>query len=468
MESLLIVAIVAVIIVIISQLVAFGNLYERIGKLKSLFPNIKQLALEVTPITIEDETTTNVTLISLKDVKPTKEFSLMVSRTNDYLRKNVGTSADFGILKGICDRQLESMEDEIQSSLNIPLYIGLAGTFIGIICGLGGLIGDSKISDLDHLFWGIMAAMIASLVGLILTISNNAAYRNASVLVDTQKEDYYDFIRKRLMPVLSSSMASSLNSLKSVLGHFVDKFGRNLNAYTDSAELLNDNLEKQHLVLEEINKLNLTQVANKTAEIFLTLKNSAESLEAFKNYQGQLNATVQGINDAAGKINSLLASFSDFNAGLSIVVRNQNRTDELLQNFKEAIETHFPTGSEGRDVWRNEFDLLVSDAKEVSDNLSSQLTKSTEHIRDFVDKNRDFFDSFEKVSEVISTLVQYTELQAECYKDMKDEILNLRKDFKDAQIENIGLNKSMLMAIKTMVESIKNPKANNHDSEEQE
>ena len=38
---------------------------------------------------------------------------------------------------------------------------------------------------------------------------------------------------------------------------------------------------------------------------------------------------------------------------------------------------------------------------------------------------------------------------------MKGEILNLRTDYHNAQLENIELNKSILKAIETMTESIK-------------
>ena len=76
----------------------------------------------------------------------------------------------------------------------------------------------------------------------------------------------------------------------------MDKFGRNLDAYANSAELLNDNLEKQHLVLTEINKLSLTQTANKIAATFMQLKDSAASLNVFKSYQEQLNSTIANVS----------------------------------------------------------------------------------------------------------------------------------------------------------------------------
>lgn len=490
----LVIAITIVICIIAFQLWSFNQTRLRIKELRTFFPSIDSLDLKKTTITadilknkdklkefihnipskhpdeeIEGKEYIDITLILLKNNSKSTKFSSIISRTNEYLCKNVGTSADFGILKDICEHQIDALEDEIHSSLNVPLYIGLAGTFIGIIAGLWGvdfsaiLKSDGSVNGLQHLLYGVQAAMGASFIGLGLTVYNSAfSYGKAVATVDSRKEEYYDFIRRELMPILSNSMASSLNSLKGVLGHFVDKFGKNLDAYADSADLLNDNLEKQHLVLEEINKLSLTRTANKIAETFVTLKDSAESLDLFKTYQEQLNTTIKGVTEAASKIDVVLSRFDEFSTGLSVIVSNQNKNSTLQQEFKEAIETHFPTGSEGREIWRKEFDFLMTESKQVSDNLSIQLTASTEHIKNFVSRNQDFFESFDKMKEVISTLVQYTQVQAECYKDLKGEILNLRKDYKDAQIENIDLNKAIVKAVDTMTRHIKEINTEKH------
>ena len=301
--------------------------------------------------------------------------------------------------------------------------------------------------------------MCASLLGLGFTVYNSAVtYKAAVSKCDDGKGNYMNFLRRELMPLLSNSMASSLNSLKGVLGHFVDKFGRNLDAYADSAELLNDNLEKQHLVLAEINKLSLTRTANKIAETFMQLKDSSDALAVFRTYQEQLNSTISNASGVINQIQTLIGKFENFSTGLSIVINNQNKTAELQREFQEAITTHFPTGAEAREIWRKEFDLLMSEGKHVSENLSAQLTASTEYIQNFITNNKEFFDTFDKLKEVLDTMVQYTQVQAECYKDMKGEILNLRTDYHNAQLENIELNKAILKAIETMTESIKSLK----------
>ena len=481
----LIVAVAVVLVVIALQVFSFLKTKKNITELRDLFKEVDNLSLKETSVTSDvlqnksslqkflenipsrieeglDEDYINLSLIvSQKEGMPKGRLGKIIHRTNEYLCKNTGTSADLSVLRDISDNQKGALEDDIQNSLNVPLYLGLAGTFVGIITGLIGvdfnqIFGTtSNLDGLQHLLYGVVAAMFASLLGLGFTVYNSAiSYKNAVSKSNEGTEEYINFLRRELMPLLSNSMASSLNSLKGVLGHFVDKFGRNLDAYADSAELLNDNLEKQHLVLSEINKLSLTQTANKIAETFIQLKESADSLNVFRTYQKQLNSTIANVSGMVNQIQTIIGNFNDFATGLSVVISNQNKTTELQREFQEAITIHFPTGGDARDVWRKEFDMLISEGKTISENLSTQLTVSTEYIKNFIANNKDFFDTFDKFKEVLDTIVQYTQVQAECYKDLRREILNLRKDYKDAQMESIDLHKSMLKAIDSMTKAL--------------
>ena len=481
----LIVAVAVVLVVIALQVFSFLKTKKNITELRDLFKEVDNLSLKETSVTSDvlrnksslqkflenipsrieeglDEDYINLSLIvSQKEGMPKGRLGKIIHRTNEYLCKNTGTSADLSVLRDISDNQKGALEDDIQNSLNVPLYLGLAGTFVGIITGLIGvdfnqIFGTtSNLDGLQHLLYGVVAAMFASLLGLGFTVYKSAiSYKNAVSKSNEGTEEYINFLRRELMPLLSNSMASSLNSLKGVLGHFVDKFGRNLDAYADSTELLNDNLEKQHLVLSEINKLSLTQTANKIAETFIQLKESADSLNVFRTYQKQLNSTIANVSGMVNQIQTIIGNFNDFATGLSVVISNQNKTTELQREFQEAITIHFPTGGDARDVWRKEFDMLISEGKTVSENLSTQLTVSTEYIKNFIANNKDFFDTFDKFKDVLDTMVQYTQVQAECYKDLRREILNLRKDYKDAQMESIDLHKSMLKAIDSMTKAL--------------
>lgn len=474
----LILTIAIVLCVIGTQYHFFSQTKRNIEKLKSFFPEVGALQLKevflptnvlrnsgqlehfLDTINEEEQSTEDinddeeefqvVSLITKCKDYDNPEFDDVISKTNSYLCKNVGTAADYELLKNICEHDIEVLDDQIQNTLNAPLYVGLAGTFIGIIVGLWGvnlnefLNGNVQSSGLQHLLWGVVAAMVASLCGLGMTVYNTVySYKESVKENDIAKEKYYDFLRRELMPVLSNSMSSSLSSLKGVLGHFVDRFGRNLDSYADSAQLLNDNLEKQHLVLEEINRLSLTRTASKIAETFLTLKDSADNLEIFKTYQEQLNNTVNQVERVTGHIGEVIQKFEDFNSNLSMVLQNQSVTIDLQQQFKDAIETHFPTGSEGRDVWRKEFDLLVVDSQKVTTTLNDQLVTTTQYISNFIAQNQTFFDTFSQMERILNAMTEQSRIQAQSYTGLQQVMNEFRKDILENHKASIETSKTL-------------------------
>lgn len=390
-------------------------------------------------------------------------FDEVIYETNSYLCKNIGTSADFTILQDVCERKLEMIETQISNTINVPLYLGLAGTFIGIITGVIGvafntndLFDSGEMEPLRNLLWGVGIAMVASFLGLLFMIINSAIhYKKAIANCEKNKNKYYDFIRRELMPTLSNSMASSLNSLKGVLGDFIGKFGHNLDAYANSAELLNDNIEKQHLLLVEVNKMKQKEVAVEIAETFSSIKESAESLNIFRTYQDQLNDTIQNVSSAIGEIQGIITSFKGFSSALNVVVENQGAATELQAQFRTAIEKHFPLGSDTREMYRKQYDELTSDAKIVSEELNNQLKLSTGYIKSFVEDNKSAFDSLANLNGVLNELIQYTDVQKTCYTDLKQEIANLKQEQVRSQQNAAQLNTDLLKAVKEMITAIK-------------
>ena len=485
-DVFLIVAIIVVLIVLVLQVFSFLKTRNKIRGLLDIFPETPDYktrettinsSVLISPEQLElflsnpiDRKSPSDRIDGDSDVSlvycsgsTSEELDDIFVQTNKYLCKNAGTSAELSVLQDICERKLDVLDSEIHHSLNTPLYLGLAGTFVGIIIGLSG-IDFNNIADLSSLKYGIIAAMSASFMGLLMMLINSAIiYSGASSEVERRKNCYYDFLRRELMPTLANDISSSLNSLKGVLGHFVDKFGQNLDSYADSAELLNDNLDKQYLVLDQIQQLSLPSMATQISNSFKTLKESSDSIEVFHTYQNELNSTIRSVSSVVAQINAIISRFRDFSDNLAIVVENQAAASELQQQFRESIETHFPTGSEGRNVWRQEFDFLTEDAKLVTKELNSQLTASTEYIRSFISNNKEFFESFSKIRTVLETMVDYTRVQSECYKDLKDEILSLRKDTKDMQRGTNQLTQELITAVKTMTEAL-----NRQDKENKE
>lgn len=480
-------------IVVVLQIVSFVITSARICKLSSFFSHVQSLTLVQTRV-CKTDLKSKIALDSIaSSPKPFEgEHAIeddcylvnviqydnahnnflrdVIKQTNAYLCKNAGTSADLGVLEDICEQKVNAIKTEISSTLNVPLYLGLCGTFIGIIIGVMGIspnithLFDTKsdLSSLTTLLSGVGVAMIASLVGLLLMVINSAIiYRNAIQKADNGQSEYFDFLRRELMPTLSNSMTSSLNSLRGVLGHFVDRFGQDLDKYADSATLLNENLEKQHLVLLEINKLSMVETSKAINKVFLKLKDSSEALQVFYNYQQGLNDTMRKVDDSVEKIDKIINHFQNFMAALEIVVKNQNVASELQQQFRESIEQNFPTGAEARDVWRKQYDALVEDSAVVTKSLNDQLVASTEYIKSFVDGNKAVFEAMGKQPYLTNKLVEYAQMQAKCYESLQTEIVALKQAFAQSQSQTIDMNKDIIFAVKEMTSIVKDLKSKN-------
>jgi uncharacterized protein (UPF0335 family) len=469
------------------QIFVFVNVYRKIIFYKNFFPSsfkdIKIQQFLISKSTLSDPElfdayldTLSYNSNTLEDTKDSEQVELLVipymieedhphfieviKSTNAYLCKNKGASADFGILQDTCERHLEKVDNEISNLINVPLYIGLAGTFVGIIIGLTGIDFSATTADtttiissdsIAQLINGVTFAMIASLVGLTFTVISTAlAYKPAAYKNDTDKNHYYDFLQRELLPFLNIGVSKSLGSFKDVLNHFIIKFGENMDDYKDSGNLLNENLSKQQSVLEEINKLSLTRTATKIAEVFADLKESAEHLEKFQTYQKGLNGYVDKTEKVADEMNTIIEQFKDFNTNLKAISNNSVATIELQKQFKDSLEKHFPTINDHREIWRTQVDELNQDIKDVYKELNNYFKTSTDQIQTFIGSNNNFFTGINEIQNAIKIFVENSSIQKDEFNVLKNQIVDMRNDFKDSQRQSIETNKALIDAIKDL------------------
>lgn len=424
-----------------------------------LFDNYLESLSEDIQIVQEGQNAEQVELLVIPNSTKSNHthFADVIKSTNAYLCKNKGASADFSILKDTCERHLEKVDNEIGNLINVPLYIGLAGTFVGIIIGLWGIDftatseGTTTIissESIGQLLNGVIAAMFASLVGLTFTVINTAlVYKPAAYKNETDKNHYYDFLQRELLPFLNIGVSKSLGSFKDVLNHFIIKFGENMDDYKDSGLLLNENLQKQQTVLEEINKLNLMRTSTEIVNIFAKLKDTSEDLSKFQVYQKGLNNYVDKTEQVAQDMNTIIAQFKDFNINLKAISNNSVATIELQKQFKDSLEKHFPTINDHREVWRGQVDELNQDIKEVYKELNSYFKTSTEQIQSFIGSNNNFFTGINEIQNAIKIFVENSSIQKDEFNVLKNQIVDLRNDFKDSQKQSIETNKALIDAI---------------------
>jgi hypothetical protein len=117
---------------------------RRIGVFRRLFPGWS----EYTITGAEGEQSSQITLLSTKSGQ-NGVFGRILDAINSYLLRNKG-AADFHLIRDIVDRNSDAVDEEINTLIPIPLYMGLMGTMLGIILGLFFIPNISNITSSDY------------------------------------------------------------------------------------------------------------------------------------------------------------------------------------------------------------------------------------------------------------------------------------------------------------------------------
>ena len=320
----------AVLVIIVGfQVRAFWQGRQASAELATLFPPSSALRLTRH---YDLETSQQVDVLEA-EAGTTTAFADVVQGTNAYLLKNKGT-ADFDILQSIAERRAVALDAEVQGGTSAPLFIGLMGTFLGAILGLGGLLGGSGSfgeAAIQGFLRGVTVAMMGSLCGLGLTLWGNALYKAARRQSEQRRNDYYTFLQVQLLPILHSDMAGSLGTLKAVLDAFNQEFLSKIYEFGPIVRALNENITVQKDFLEQLQKVGYTEMANASIRVFDKVAESAHHFENFLAYQQELNHTLRNGQQVATSLTSLLGRLSGLEEGL-------NQVPALVQQHAGTVE----------------------------------------------------------------------------------------------------------------------------------
>jgi hypothetical protein len=388
-------------------------------------------------------------LIKAENASP--EFQAILLDTNDYLRHNKGAAADFGILKDISERQSEVLDNEVQANVATPLYLGLLGTFLGVILGLVGIArnGVSDENALTPFLTGVLIAMTGSFVGLLLTLLGNGVLRQARHQLDRLQNQYYTFLQARLLPVLHADMASSLTNLKSVLDAFNQQFVGQIELFNPLLEKVTQNIRVQSDFLERLDTIGYDKMAAANIAVFEKVRESAEMFAAFTGYQQRLNEMLANGYHSAEAVNSILDRLRGFEKGINDLgqyIGGNNNSVQLmldffqkhqveLRNLKDRAEQHIDqAGVSLADImtqrqaqnerqaqlayekWQQYFDKLNAD------NIFEKLLKQLEPFQNL---NQQQADLSRDVTATQRELLRKVELDSQIQAKLLSELSNL-------------------------------------------
>ena len=392
--------------IILTQIYFFFSTRKKINILSKFFPSSSNKSMYEL-----------ISGDSYKMIKIEKEYTDglkdLIDSINNYLRKNSGT-ADFSILENLVERKIDSKEVLIATNVSLPLYIGLMGTFVGIIIGLFNIAFNGGVSDenISSFIGGVVIAMIASFFGLLLTVINNSkSFKEAKAICNEGKNQFFNFLQVELLPHLGTGLTDTLERLKNNINDFNNKFEKNINLFdnkfTDNIQLLANSVDSmsenigliventttQRDFLVELKSMGYNRMAEANIKVFTLLKETGPTFVKFINSQKKLTDSVENTARFVEIIDRTLDRVKSF--------------EENVNNLGEQIGTSKFLGNE----------VL----KRIDDNLN-YLDKQFELLKQHEHKSSDFIkDYFEVKFKEIQSLSNFIKIEIQ-------EALNFRID----------------------------------------
>lgn len=355
------------IIVIIGflQFVLFGVNYTKLQLYKNIFPSTKHLSLNIIDGFVQG--------IEAKITNPI--FKVILSSINKYLANNKGQVSDYHLIKDIVDRNADSKEDEINTLIPIPLYLGLIGTMGCIFVGLKYLnlnsviLGEEKamIEGISPLLSGVALAMITSIIGIFLTTLGSYIAKNSRTKLEENKNDFLSWMQEKLLPQLSNDTANVLQKMATNLSVFNKTFTENTQGLKSTLGQVNDSYKNQAELFKFIAELRITDIATANIQVYEKLKNCTNEI-------GKLGDYLNGVGNYSQDLQQVVIEIQQyFNTELDQLTQRNTLFAETLNkidsNSKEALDDfnkHFSTSLQ---KMQETFEHKISD---IGDTLALQ------------------------------------------------------------------------------------------------
>ncbi|MDX2000891.1 MAG: hypothetical protein SFW35_00535 [Chitinophagales bacterium] len=325
------------------------------------------------------------------NVKTNHVFDSILFSVNNYLIRNRGAASDFNLIKDIVERNTNAVEEDINLSIGIPLYLGLMGTMIGIVIGLFSMpdlavVVDSKAKDIllndgiSSLIGGVKVAMIASFVGLLLTIFNSGwNFKGSKSLVEKRKNEFYTFIQIELLPIINQGLASTLESLQRNLLKFNSEFTTNLRQLDGIFDSNTKAIIAQKELLDSIDKTKVSEMTRYNVKVLQQLDMSVGQFEKFNHYLTNITLFLDNSKQIVSQTNELLKRTDNF----QVIAENLDSRLRQSQMLLDFLYGHFNKLEEHKVYTAN----AVAD---VGHSISSTFAELKAHIQNSSDAVKEF------------------------------------------------------------------------------
>lgn len=484
MEQLHFIIVSLVIIAIIfAQIYVYKNTKKKLKSFKSIFPS-GDVAYSISEIEIQEEGLVEMVEEALFIAEPIKVSQIKINTNNSileeiikalnmYLQKNKGAASDFYLMKDVVERYCDAEEEEINIQQPIPLYLGLMGTMVGIIVGIGfiamagGLSSDSLMSNITSLMTCVAIAMASSLVGILCTTIISWRSKSATSKVEADKNRFYSWLQTELLPLLSGNAVNTLYLLQQNLATFNRTFESNIEGLDFALSKISDSSKEQIELISLIKDIDIKRVAQANVTVLKELKECTNEISVFNKYLHSVSDYLARVNELNTNVNEHLnrtaaiermgvffereiEQVSTRERYINEVVANVDNT--LRKTFEAIAESTANSVAELRNNSITEFDALLKHYENQKNEFSRMLQEQKE---EFAARNADTIELMKEIrnladiKSVMIQLVNSTKGQTEILEKLAQNLKHKdkHKDSNLAQNTNVGSTKGVKLPI---------------------
>lgn len=393
---------------------------------------------------LQDDSVPPITCSSAK-ISPT--FQQIINNLNAYLSKNGNQIADYHLMKDIVDRNCDTKEEEINTQIPFPLYLGLMGTMLGILVGVGFLVFGGGLNQLlnaqattDYtgngiiqLLSGVALAMISSVCGIIFTTYASFCQKNAKRQVELKKNDFLGWIQEELLPQLSTDMTSALVRMTQQLTNFNASFAQNTKEMRSTLSLVNDASKWQAQLLQAIDKLKIDRIASANIAVYDKLLNCTEEIDKLGIYLKNTESYLQQVrllNEKLGEADERSKTIERLGLFFESEINAVNERKALINESVSDIDNNLRKAiQELRESAQREILSLGTAFGEQTETLKSAMAEQSQTVSR---KMEELISSYPKLIEEreksIDRITSSMEVAIEEFKKVQQHDKNERMD----------------------------------------
>jgi len=394
------------------------------------------------PNIIKNDLKERLDIISINHDSET--LKTIVNSINDYLKNNK-TVSDFHLMKDIVDRNCDAKEEEISTQIPVPLYWGLVGTMAGILIGVISLVFSGELSSLlgsepkgiikwivdlfhiktegegiESLFGGVAIAMIASILGIWLTMRGANKFKTAKLQTESDKHTFLSWIQAKLLPTLSDNVVGVIREMTGNLENFNKEFSDNTSNLGEALAKVNDSYKLQTQLINAVNRIQEGRTAATNLTLLNKLIECSGQIEQLANYLQDCNqylTTVRVLND---KLDGYEKRAQLIEQAGSFFTRNEkflaesidytnNETQNALKRFNERV-------GDSLKILLEFFDEQIMNFNTRMESKTKEIDKIVEELKNLTDIKKaivNFESATEKQNKKIDNLAQSIEKLAQ-------------------------------------------------------